>query len=367
MNRYDADAEPAGLHVPALPPVEMIVSPLAEGGGDDGADRTDGTGVTARPGPATPAGPQAAQPAAVEPAAMTQEMSAAVAQSYADAVPRPTGAAAAAHPPEIPLAPAKRVQARFNPLADWALYLVVFVGGCLGTALRYALTLLLPAPAAPTGFLSAFHTATFLANMCACFLFAGLTAYLSQASWIRRRARQLTSHGVGMGLCGGFSTLSAMVIEELTAIQDGQIGGFIGYALISFIGGLAVAALGVKLALMLGARREARVVAEAVGGAHAAHGAGADGTPRSGFIHVPVGSVPEGDYGQPLPPTGQAGQTGPAGPIGPAAALPAIEPEPVTDEIPLVADPVTGVVRETEPGATGGSGAAGAGRQEARA
>ena len=31
---------------------------------------------------------------------------------------RPSGAAASKHPPQIPLAPMKRMQARFNPLAD---------------------------------------------------------------------------------------------------------------------------------------------------------------------------------------------------------------------------------------------------------
>ena len=35
-------------------------------------------------------------------------------------------------PPQIPLAPLKQLQARFNPLADWMMYLVIFAGGCFG-------------------------------------------------------------------------------------------------------------------------------------------------------------------------------------------------------------------------------------------
>ena len=135
--------------------------------------------------------------AADEPAPSTQEISA---SEIEYAAPRPTGLAAAVAPPSIPLAPAKRVQAKFNPLADGMLYLVVFVGGFFGTAIRYGLSLLLPNPAAPSGLLHSFHTATFIANMLACFIFAALSTYMSQAAWIRKRIRQLVSRGVGMGM-----------------------------------------------------------------------------------------------------------------------------------------------------------------------
>lgn len=261
---------------------------------------------------------------------------AAIARDARPAVP--TGAAAVDAPPEIPLAPIKRVQARFNLLADGMLYLVVFLGGFLGTVMRYGLSLALPAPLASDGFFSAFHTATFLANMLACFIFAGLTMYVSQASWMPKRVRQLTSRGVGMGVCGGFSTLSAMVIEELASIREGQIAGFLCYMLLSFAGGLAVAWFGARLALVTTAKREARVVADAAssmrGASGAAHAlasgmpvAGVDmvtGLPKSGMVTVGAATPPEGDYGQPLP---------------------SFEPAPTTDEIPLVGDPMTGEVR----------------------
>lgn len=84
-----------------------------------------------------------------EPTLSTQEISAA--QVRAQSTPSPQGAAAAARPPQIPLAPIKRVQARFNPLADGMMYLVVFFGGMLGTAMRYGLNLVMPATAARTG------------------------------------------------------------------------------------------------------------------------------------------------------------------------------------------------------------------------
>ena len=143
------------------------------------------------------------------------------------------------------------VQAKFNPLADGMLYLVVFVGGFFGTAIRYGLSLLLPNPAAPSGLLHSFHTATFIANMLACFIFAALSTYMSQAAWIRKRIRQLVSRGVGMGMCGGFSTLSAMMIEDLNSLRAENIVGFVTYTLLSFICGLIIAWLGTMLGLAL--------------------------------------------------------------------------------------------------------------------
>ena len=151
-------------------------------------------------------------------------------------------------PPRIPLAPIKAVHPRFNPLADVMIYVVVFVGGCIGTGMRYGLGQLIPA-AESGAIASSFHLATFLANMAACFIYAALTTYVAQASWIRKRVRQLTSRGVGMGMCGGFSTLSAMVIEELTSLQQGHIAGFLIYMLTSFVAGLLVSWFGVRLGL----------------------------------------------------------------------------------------------------------------------
>lgn len=57
---------------------------------------------------------------------------------------QPPPAANTMDPPTIPLAPMKRMQARFNPLADGLMYVVVFVGGFVGVGCRHALDMLLP-------------------------------------------------------------------------------------------------------------------------------------------------------------------------------------------------------------------------------
>ena len=125
---------------------------------------------------------------------------------------RPSGAAASKHPPQIPLAPMKRMQARFNPLADGLMYLVVFVGGFVGVGFRRATDLLLPSVNG-----SPFVVGTFVSNMLACFLFAMLTEYMATASWLRRRVRQVVSRGVGLGLLGGLSTMSGVMLEPWKA------------------------------------------------------------------------------------------------------------------------------------------------------
>ncbi|MBW3092104.1 CrcB family protein [Bifidobacterium sp. 82T10] len=271
-------------------------------------------------------------------------------------------------PPKIPLAPMKRMQARFNPLADGMIYLVVFLGGFVGTGLRYGLNLALPNPIAADGFFSAFHPSTFIANMCACFIFAALSAYMSQASWIRKRARELTSRGVGMGMCGGFSTLSAMAIEDLTSLQASEIGGFAFYTLLSFACGLFVAWGGTMLALRAAEKHSRKAIHDAID--------------RGDGANVARSQAPAGDYGQPVARDGvrtavssngtasngqsaasHDGNGGAAPSGGPTVVradgttvqldaltasklVPSFEPDPVTDEIPMVADPLRGEARE---------------------
>ena len=290
-----------------------------------------GTSNPSLPGPTSPTLPRRTRLQARlasspdEPAPSTQEISASEIEYSA---PRPTGLAAAVAPPSIPLAPAKRVQAKFNPLADGMLYLVVFVGGFFGTAIRYGLSLLLPNPAAPSGLLHSFHTATFIANMLACFIFAALSTYMSQAAWIRKRIRQLVSRGVGMGMCGGFSTLSAMMIEDLNSLRAENIVGFVTYTLLSFICGLIIAWLGTMLGLALSRKREAHMVARAVRESQAA------GAPSGADLAVEsqAGSEPAAGRVQDMP-------------VSDEQHLPSFEPDPITAEIPLRPDPETGEVR----------------------
>ena len=80
---------------------------------------------------------------------------------------------------------------------------VVFLGGCIGTALRYACSVIPDC--------GAFHIGTFAANMAACFVYAALSAWLGGTRRTVGRAKEYVNRGCGMGMCGGLSTMLAYV------------------------------------------------------------------------------------------------------------------------------------------------------------
>lgn len=169
---------------------------------------------------------------------------------------RPSGAAAASNPPQIPLAPMKRVQARFNPLADGLMYLVVFIGGFVGVGCRRGLDMLLPSVNG-----TPFVVGTFVSNMLACFLFAMLTEYMTTASWLRRRVRQAVSRGVGLGFLGGLSTMSGVMLEMMEGLRERHVASAFGYLAGSFVGGIVAALAGVlvmRWLLAKGTRKRVR-------------------------------------------------------------------------------------------------------------
>lgn len=257
----------------------------------------------------------------------------------------PVGAAASPNPPQISLAPIKKLRAQFNPLADGLVYLVVFIGGFVGTAARYGLSALWPAH--DTGF----PVATFVANMVACLLFSLLTETMASASWLRRRVRQLASRGLGLGLCGGLSTMSTVMLEGLRDILGHDPWMVVSYMLASMVGGVLCCVAGVCLAHVFTASRAAQSMRRMSLGSGPAHGGShAKGAPSHGAHAVKAnqGAVAVGvGPGEPVHPGDRAGAgTGAgAGAVVAADGMPAsFEPTPITAEIPMVPDPVTGEV-----------------------
>lgn len=302
-------------------------------------------------------------------------------------------------PPTIPLAPMKRVQARFNPLADGLMYVVVFVGGFVGVGCRHALDMLLPSVSG-----TPFVVGTFVSNMVACFLFAMLTEFMATASWLRRRVRQVVSRGVGLGLLGGLSTMSGVMLETMEGLHERHIASALGYLAGNFAGGLLTAAAGVVLMQALLSRSTRKRVRGAFSAVSVSDSAESD---TQGVRHVKVadvarsaaqaameaaqaaqqiaqtGQVPRVETPT-VPPTAiQPMQTGHVPQIPPLAVPqltqpshpllrepdtpdlgqlpeiqqsqpiqqpanplpPSFEPKPITAEISLVADPTTGEVR----------------------
>lgn len=304
------------------------------------------------------------------------------------------------NPPTIPLAPMKRMQARFNPLADGLMYVVVFVGGFVGVGCRHALDMLLPSVSG-----TPFVVGTFVSNMVACFLFAMLTEFMATASWLRRRVRQVVSRGVGLGLLGGLSTMSGVMLETMEGLHERHIASALGYLAGNFAGGLLTAAAGVVLMQALLSRSTRKRVRGAFSAVSVSDSAESD---TQGVRHVKVadvarsaaqaameaaqaaqqiaqtGQVPRVETPTVPSPASQPMQTGRVPQIPPLAVPqltqpshpllrepdtpdlgqlpepiqqsqpiqqpanplpPSFEPKPITAEISLVADPTTGEVR----------------------
>lgn len=304
------------------------------------------------------------------------------------------------NPPTIPLAPMKRMQARFNPLADGLMYVVVFVGGFVGAGCRHALDMLLPSVSG-----TPFVVGTFVSNMVACFLFAMLTEFMATASWLRRRVRRVVSRGVGLGLLGGLSTMSGVMLETMEGLHERHIASALGYLAGNFAGGLLTAAAGVVLMQALLSRSTRKRVRGAFSAVSVSDSAESD---TQGVRHVKVadsarsaaqaameaaqaaqqiaqtGQVPRVETPTVPPPASQPMQTGRVPQIPPLAVPqltqpshpllrepdtpdlgqlpepiqqsqpiqqpanplpPSFEPKPITAEISLVADPTTGEVR----------------------
>ena len=287
----------------------------------------------------------------------------------ANADAQPQGAAAASNPPQIPLAPLKRVQARFNPLADGLMYLVVFVGGFVGVGLRRVLDEMMPAAEGQP-----FVPGTFVSNMLACFLFAMLVEYMAVASWWPRRMRQIASRGIGLGMLGGLSTMSGLMLETMEGMSTHHVTGALLYLAISFVGGMIASVAGLGIMQLLLARRTRRAVREAlrlsdspesdnltmrkglaegytqVKVADMAHSAAqaaleAAAAAQAAATTAARAAQSESVESQESPGLAElADATRRNSPV-PSVNPPSFEPKPITAEIPLVADPTTGEVR----------------------
>lgn len=118
---------------------------------------------------------------------------------------------------------------------------LVFVGGCAGTAARYAFAELAPTRA------GAWPLGTFTANLVGAFVLGALLEALARAGtdtgW-RRRARLL----VGTGFCGGLTTYSTLAVETDLLVTDGAARLALGYLAATVLAGAVATTLGIAAA-----------------------------------------------------------------------------------------------------------------------
>ncbi len=117
---------------------------------------------------------------------------------------------------------------------NWAL---VFLGGGLGSLLRYSLGIAIY-PYNKSGF----PYATFLANIISCFIAGILFQYFNKASSNEYGKLLLIT-----GFCGGFSTFSTLSLETLVLFEKNQTGLATAYIFLSIALGLLSVWLGVLL------------------------------------------------------------------------------------------------------------------------
>ncbi|MBR0460042.1 MAG: fluoride efflux transporter CrcB [Victivallales bacterium] len=106
----------------------------------------------------------------------------------------------------------------------------IFVGGGLGSLLRYSVQLLMGSHGI---------WATFLVNVVGCFLIGGFGAASARFSWNETTRLLLTT-----GLCGGFTTFSTFGKETLSLLQSGNYAQAILYVTGSVVLGVAAAFCG---------------------------------------------------------------------------------------------------------------------------
>lgn len=104
-------------------------------------------------------------------------------------------------------------------------FLLVFVGGGLGSVARFGIAL-----AMASTWVGRFPLATFLANALAC-LILGFLMQGQSAGWLSESQKLL----LATGFCGGFSTFSTFSAETWRLWEAGNWGLFSFYVFISLV------------------------------------------------------------------------------------------------------------------------------------
>ncbi|MCC6845844.1 MAG: fluoride efflux transporter CrcB [Bacteroidetes bacterium] len=120
----------------------------------------------------------------------------------------------------------------------WLNLLLVGAGGFLGSAVRYALGIML-LKIIPYGF----PAGTFAANIAGCFLIGVFYGCADRFSWFAPELRIFLT----AGFCGGFTTFSSFSYENFKLLESEQYLTFTLYSCGSFIFGLLAVIAGITL------------------------------------------------------------------------------------------------------------------------
>jgi fluoride exporter len=125
-------------------------------------------------------------------------------------------------------------------------YLVIGLGGALGSMLRFGVGTLIDTGVQKTGYI--FPWGTILVNITGCFII-GFIATISAAGEGRLFLSPLTRNFITIGILGGYTTFSSFSLQTLTLMQSGQRWEALANVLLSVV----LCLLGVWLGAMLAA------------------------------------------------------------------------------------------------------------------
>ena len=117
-------------------------------------------------------------------------------------------------------------------------FLLVFLGGGLGSALRYLVA------SAMNQYSKVLPFGTFTVNMLGCFLTGLILGYAQKENTLTSNQTLL----LATGFCGGFTTFSAFANENLELIKNGEIFNFSVYTIGSILIGILAVFIGFYLA-----------------------------------------------------------------------------------------------------------------------
>jgi fluoride exporter len=114
-------------------------------------------------------------------------------------------------------------------------FLLVGLGGAIGSMLRYAISLLVT--------VKQFPYSTFIVNIAGSFIIGAVLALSLKNELFSNNWKIF----LATGICGGFTTFSAFAAENMALLQSGKYGIALMYILASLLLGIAAVVLGFKL------------------------------------------------------------------------------------------------------------------------